>query len=242
MNLYIYDDYFKKYKKALNNLEIQLHNLNLNGKIINLENVKKLDQAIKDEVNTGIKTIIAVGNNHTLSKVLNAILNNNDISASGLSLGIIPIGNNNSIAEALGIKNDAAAGEIILARRLEKINIAKINDTYFLSEANIRAKGTTLHLENFSIDSTNRGQIRLINLLTDKSSSQNIKSNPQDGLIDLYIYDSPKKQSFFSIKKLKVENDSQKILVDNSVEVECPAIIEQIDQKISLIVGKNRLF
>jgi hypothetical protein len=242
MNLYIYDDYLKKYKKTLNNLEIQLHNLNLNGKIINLENVKKLDQAIKDEINMGIKTIVAVGNNRTLNKVLNAILNNNEISASNLSLGIIPIGGNNSIAEALGIKNDIAAGEIILARRLEKINIAKANNTYFISEANIRAKGTTLHLENFTIDSTQSGQIRLINLLTDKSSSQNIKSDPQDGLIDLYIYNSPKKQSFFSIKRIEIENTTQKILIDNSIEINCPAKIEQIDQKISLIVSKSRLF
>ena len=74
MNLYIYDDYLKKYGKILNNIEVDLHKLNLNGKIIYLEAIKNLERLLKDELSNDIKTIIAVGNNLTLNKVINAVL------------------------------------------------------------------------------------------------------------------------------------------------------------------------
>jgi hypothetical protein len=242
MNLYIYDSYLKKYGKTLNNVEIQIHKLNLNGRIVHAESVKNLDQIIKDEINNGIKTIVAVGNNETVNKTLGAIVRSAEPGAwAGIALGIIPIGPNNSIAETCGIKNEKMAGEILLARRVEKVNIAKANNFYFLSEAYIKARGTKLNIDNFSIDPIENGEIRIINLLVNRSA-QNIKSNAQDNLLDLYIYNNPKKQSFFSVDELTLENPSQKLLLDNALEVETPAKISLINQKISLIVGKDRLF
>ena len=243
MNLYIYDSYLNKYKNKLNNIEAQLHNLNLNGRIVTLESVKNLQQIIKDEIINGVKTIVAVGNNETFNKVLNACLNSGEAAVfSNIALGIIPLGPNNSIAEASGIKNDKMAPDILLARRVEKINIGKANNTYFLSEASIQAQDTTLKIDSFSIDPIKNGEIRIINLLTERSSAQNIKSDPQDDLLDLYIYDNPKKPSSFSIKELTLENKSKKLLLDNAVEINTPALISQVDKKISLIIGKYRNF
>jgi hypothetical protein len=242
MNLYIYDSYLNKYGKTLNNLEIQIHKLNLNGRIVHAETIKNLDQIIKDEINNGIKTIVAVGNNETVNKVLGAIVRGSEPGIlANIALGIIPIGPNNSIAETCGIKNEKAAGEILLARRVEKINVAKANNHYFLSEAYIQARGTEINIDSFSIDSKDNGSIRIINLLVD-SSTQNISSNPQDDALDLYIYSNPKKQSFFSIKSFSLTNSSQKLLLDNAIEIETPATISIIDERINIIVGKDRLF
>jgi len=242
MNLYIYDSYLNKYGKTLNNVEIQIHKLNLNGRIVHAESIKNLDQIIKDEINNGIRTIVAVGNNGTINKTLGSIVRSAEAGTlANIALGIIPIGPNNSIAETCGIKNEKMAGEILLARRVEKVNVAQANNYYFLSEAYIKAKGTKLNIKSFSIDSVENGEIRIINLLSSRSA-QNIKSNPQDGLLDLYIYNNPKKQSFFSINELSLENPTQRLLLDNAIEIDTPVKVSIINDKINLIVGKDRLF
>jgi len=244
MNLYIYDDYLKKYGKILNNIEVDLHKLNLNGKIIYLEAIKNLERLLKDELSNDIKTIIAVGNNLTLNKVINAVLKadpNNSLKS--LALGIIPVGPNNSLANALGIKNERSAAEIILARRLESLNIAKINETFFLGEAAISAKGTSLSIQDFSINPVEKGEIRLANILLEDKLLKNGRNNPQDGLIDIFVYKKPQRLSFFSSQNLLIQNNnSEKVLVDNCLEVETPAKVEIIDKNINFIIGKDRTF
>jgi hypothetical protein len=214
----------------------------LNGRNLHLESIKNLDQIVKDEIINGVKTIVAVGDDKTFNLTLNAILRNIDVTAlPGIALGIIPVGPNNSIANACGIKNDKVAGEIILARRVEALNVAKANDIYFLSEATIKAKDTKLHISDFLIDPVNKGEIRIINL-SNSSSAQNILSNPQDDLLDLYIYNNPKKTSFFSIKELVLENPHEKLNLDNCVNIESPVKISLISNKINIIVSKDRIF
>jgi hypothetical protein len=243
MNLYIYDDYLKKYKKAITNLEIELHKLNLNGKIVYLENIKNINTLINEEINNGAKTIIAVGNNSTLHKIINAIGDINDETLKNIAFGIIPLGDNNSIAKACGIKNEKTASEIILARRIENINIAKANDEYFLAEAYINAKDTSLSIEDFSIDPISGGDIRIINLLSEKCSTQNINYSPKDNILNIYIKGRTKSESFLPIKSVIINNSSkEKLLLDNSVSLETPVNISILNKNINFIVGKERNF
>lgn len=79
-----------------------MHNLNLSGKIIYLGGIKKIDEIVKTEINNGAKNIIAVGNNQTISKILNIIMTLDVKTLNSLSLGIIPVGSNNSIASSWG--------------------------------------------------------------------------------------------------------------------------------------------
>jgi len=243
MNLYIYDDYLRKYKKTINNLEIELHKLNLNGKIVYLENIKNINDLIQEEINKGVKTIVAVGNNSTINKIINAASKLNDDSLNSIAFGIIPVGNNNSIAEACGIKNDKTASEIILARRIENINIAKANDNYFLSEAHIKAKDTLLNIDNFSIDPIGGGDIRIINLLSEKCSTRNINYSPKDNILNIYIKYKRNNESFLPIKSVNIINNSkEKVTLDNSIELETPVNVSIFNKNINFIVGKERNF
>ena len=243
MNLYIYDDYLKKYKKSITNLEIELHKLNLNGKIVYLENIKNINSLITDEINNGAKTIVAVGNNTTINKIINAASEISDDSLKNIAFGIIPVGDNNSIAEACGIKNERIAPEIVLARRIESINIAKANDNYFLSEAYIEAKDTILNIAGFSIDPIKNGDIRIINLLTEKCSTKNINYSPKDNILNIYIKSKTKTESFLPTTSVNiVSNDNKKVTIDRSVELETPVNISILNKNINFIVGKERNF
>ncbi len=241
MNVFIYDDFLKKHQKVVNNIEISLHKLNLNGKIIYLESVRNLFDAIKDEINNGARTIVAVGDDRTVNKVLNAMMNNP--ATNPPALGIIPVGAQNSIAQACGVINEREAGQILLARRMAEINVGKANKQYFLAQAKIKAKGTTIKIADFSINQTENGEINLINLPTKNCSTKNILVDPNDGKINLFIENGRNKYSAMAITELEIENgQEEKLLLDNVLEIETPAKISLSEQKINIIVGKNRIF
>ncbi|HNX10563.1 MAG TPA: diacylglycerol kinase family protein [bacterium] len=243
MNLFIYDDFLKRHTKKVSQIEASLHNLNLSGKIIYLGGIKKIDDLIKAEISTGARNIIAVGNNRTISKILNVIMTVDVKTLNSLSLGIIPVGENNSIAASWGVNSEKNAAHIILARRVEKLDVAYANDDCFISGAQIKAKGTTLKIKDFTIDPIKNGQISLFNILPQKCSSKNISANPQDGLLDLYIDTGNKKPSFFAVKELEIEtSNKEKLILDEAIETELPAKIGIIGHRLNIIVGRDRTF
>lgn len=245
MHVYVYDDYLNKgkYQKIINRLEIRLTDLGLNGKIIRLGGIKNVKSAIQNEIKLGAKTIVAVGNNQTVNKIIGAIIDNNifgDFQKKTL-LGIIPIGNDNSIAASFGIKDFNEACNILLARRVEKIDMGIAGEYCFLNQATIPGQGTTLELNNYSMEVTSKAEVKIINLLNDPSVS--IKSNPHDGLLDIYIKSKgAKDQTYLNTKKLKVSNPDHKLLIDGVVEINTPVDLEIIKDTLSVIVGKDRMF
>jgi len=244
MHVYIYDDYLNKnkYNRAINRLEIRLTDLGLNGKIIRLDAVKNIKSAIQNEIKNGSKTIVAVGNNQTINKIIGAIIESDiysDFQQKTL-LGIIPIGDDNSIANSFGIKNIDEACNILLARRIEKIDIGLAGENYFLNQSTIESAGTILEINGCMIESSDRGEIKIINLLSDKGET--IKSNPHDGKLEILIRTRRRDQSFLTVKSLKIYNPKHKLIVDNVVEIDTPVEITTRTDKLNVIVGRDRLF
>jgi diacylglycerol kinase family enzyme len=244
MHVYIYDDYLNKskYNKAINRIEIRLTDLGLNGKIIRLGNIKNIKGTIQNEMRLGAKTIVAVGNNQTVNKIIGAIIDNNlsnDFQKNVL-LGIIPVGDDNSIAQSFGIKNEEEACNILLARRVEKIDLGLAGAHYFLNQAVIQSLGTTLKINDYSLEITGRGEVRVINLLSDQK--EKVKSNPHDGRLEVIIRTRRKDESFLTVKKLTVVHPEEKLILDDVVAIVTPAEISIMKDKINIIVGKNRLF
>lgn len=244
MHVYIYDDYLNKskYNRAINKLEIRLTDLGLNGKIIRLGGIKNIKGTIQHEIKLGAKTIVAVGNNQTVNKIIGAIIDGeiyNDFQKKPL-LGLIPIGDDNSIAASFGIKNVDEACNILLARRIEKIDLGLVGQYYFLNHASIQSLGTQIEIDDYVLEISERGEVKIINLLSDPK--EKIKSNPHDGKLDVLIKTRKKDESIITVKKLKITNHQEKLIVDNVVEINTPAEIGIMKDKVSVIVGKNRLF
>jgi len=151
MNVYIYDDFLNKsrYRRALAKVEIRLTDLGLNGKIIRLGAIKNVREVIQSEIKNGAKNIIAVGNNETVNKVVSAIMSSKsyDLFKKELLFSIIPIGDNNSIAESLGIKKSEDACNIILARRVENINIAWARKNIFINKLELVNNGLKIEID-----------------------------------------------------------------------------------------------
>ncbi|PKM91220.1 hypothetical protein CVU82_04195 [Candidatus Falkowbacteria bacterium HGW-Falkowbacteria-1] len=240
MNVFIYDAITEKYKKKTRRFEEQINKLNLQGKIIYLKNIKNTQESIEKEINNGAKTIIIVGNDQTVSNIINIFAN----ISENIPIFVVPIGNRNNIANSLGVKNEKEAAFTLSARRIETIKIAKINDLYFLSNCYIKNKGTTLKINSsYSLNFNNNGYCYIFNLLDRKCSTQNISISPQDNILNLYTETNSKDKTLLPIKEeVTLNNEDALILVDNSKEIECPAKIMLTNKVLSFIVGKERTF
>lgn len=243
MYVYIYDDYLNKgrYNKAINRMEIRLTDLALNGKIIRLSGIKNIKSAIQNEIRLGAKTIVAVGNNQTVNKIIGAIIEADIYSdfQKNTLLGIIPIGSDNSIANSFGIKNEEEACNILLARRIKKIDLGLIGDYYFLNEAEVQGKNTVINLGDYSLEPQEKSLIKIINLLS--STDNTIDSNPHDGLLDVYISSRKRDKTLLRLDKFEIVSDYN-VLVDGVIEVKTPTTVSVAKNKLNIIVGKNRSF
>lgn len=256
MHVYIYASYINeaKYSKTIAKIETRLTDLGLNGRIIRLGIIKSPHQMIEDEIKKGAKTIVAVGDSLLLNQTINSIAK---ISSSGISknipIGFIPVGKkNNFISTCLGLKPEEGSCNILSARRLQTFDLGLINDTYFLTEVSISTKNTTLEIDkNYSIEISNPGSIAIINLPTFSVLPKNIKINPKDNNLDLFINTKISKnfikknsldQSLFSFNSIKIINQQYPITVDEQIKINCPAQINISKEKINIITGKQLNF
>jgi len=274
MHVYIYDGYVnaKKYDTVLAHIETRITDLGLNGKIIRLGVMKNVAEAVANEIKHGAKTIIAIGNDQTINKIINsvALFAINNQTEVNIPLGLIPVGEKgNDIAPALGIEPGEKGCDVLSARRIAKLDLGlaqttntsgQLSNYYFLSQANIPCQGTFLEINplkgsiksKFSIEVMEPGEINIINLSTLTDLPPKAKPNPQDGKLELYIKTKTAKklskltsqisQSVFSSKKITVINKKSPLILDNSLNIKTPAEITVLSQKLNFIVGKERRF
>jgi hypothetical protein len=245
MHVYIYDDFLDKpkYRRALNRIETRITDLGLSGKIIRLSVIKNIKEAITGEIRRGAKTIVIVGNNLSLNKIINSIVSPKERLEDRVVFAIIPVGANNEIAKALGMNNEEDACNTILARRIKKLDLGIANKTYFLAEAEIENKGTNVDIKkNYTISSHDNGRIYIINLLTLSNFINYAKVNPADGKLDLYIDGRGNNRGYFSIESVEIKNKEKPVIIDRCLQIACPVAVSPYDNQISLIVGKERSF
>jgi len=249
MHVYVYDSFVnqKKYNKILANIETRITDLGLNGKISRLGIMKNIHDIVNNELRGGAKTIVAVGNDKTINQIINSL------AGSQVPLGIIPVGEkNNQIAASLGIDLEEEACDVLSARRIAELNLGQANNIYFLANAKIINMGTTIEInKNYAIEIMKQGEVRIINLTTaDTALLTKKKSNPQDGVLELFIKTKESKnflknivgQSVFSLKKLAIFNKHYPVILDNAVKIPAPVEISIAKQKLNIIVGKKRTF
>ncbi len=259
MHIYLYDTFVgqKKFDSVLARIETRTTDLGLNGKIVRMGVMNSVAETVANEIKKGAKTITAVGNNALVNKAINAIagLSAKNVLAKNVPLGIIPVGKkDNTIAEYLGIPSEEAACDILSARRIEKLDLGKANDLYFLTYATITSLGTTIDIDqNYSIEIKGTGDISVVNLPTDIKMPPGSKSNALDGVLELCIKTSGARKflpispqqnsaSIFSFNKLSIINKNHPLIIDNSISVKTPVVLSLAKEKINVIVGKNRNF
>jgi diacylglycerol kinase family enzyme len=223
-----------------------------------MDALNNIQESAQDEIRRGAKTIVAVGNNNTLTNIATAVLNSaENYSSTSIPLCIIPVNtDNNDIAGLLGISDYESACNIILARKIEKIDVGCANNNYFISRAMIDNSGSIIKIDdNYSVEAVGPGMINIFNIVPhNENFVDSVKYGPQDGQLELSIsINTPKKllalsnkqkstESFFSIKNITLYNENLPLILDGSVNIKCPVEVSVYEKAINLIVGKDRQF
>ncbi|MEI6627607.1 MAG: diacylglycerol kinase family protein [bacterium] len=242
MYYYIYDAALadKKYSKIVARIENRLTDLGINGKIHRLSFLKNIQQILIEEFRRGIKTVVVVGTDRTLGQIINLLPDFENIT-----IGFIPV-ESTHIASCLNIPIEEKACDTLSQRIVRQINLAKINDAYFLSALEINGGKFSLECDNNYFltleEKNNRVLIENINRI---SYEQDILS---DNLFDVHITTTKKHLFKSEISSSTLKNAQIKvtateplniILHDEKKIIKTPAKIEITPQTIKMIIGKT---
>ncbi|MGB9609252.1 MAG: diacylglycerol/lipid kinase family protein [Minisyncoccia bacterium] len=108
--------------KIQNRLKEIIKSLGIDGEMVKTTGPADVYKLTDLALKKSCQTIVAVGGDSTVNEVANALIDKKAV------LGIIPIGRTNSVAKTLGIESWEEACQILAARKLEKIDLAKISN------------------------------------------------------------------------------------------------------------------
>jgi diacylglycerol kinase family enzyme len=183
MYCYLYDEFIqdnKRFERELHQIENRLTDLGIAGKISRLALFRNAEEMIRDEIRHGVETLVVLGNDQTIRKILDVVSENNVV------LGMIPIGPGNELSELMGIPLGVGACDILSARRVEQIDVGTVNGRRFI---------TGLKVPNFRAEITCNEQFRILPTAQAKLEIRNLAhiSDPCDGLLDTVIQTQVKK-------------------------------------------------
>jgi diacylglycerol kinase family enzyme len=245
MYCYLYDEFIqgnKRYERELLDIENRLTDLGIAGKISRLALFRNAEEMIRDEIDRGVKTVVVLGNDDTIRKVLDVI------SESKIVLGLIPIGPKNELARLLGIPNGVEACDVLSARRIEQIDVGTINGRKFI---------TGVRVPDFRAElMCNDGKYRVVPTSRADLEIQNLADvcNPCDGMLSANIHSSVRKgwgpfarheqtNSVLPFQFLAIRSDKPISLYADGEEMQGTRFDIGIEAMIlKVITGKSRVF
>ncbi len=252
MYIYLYDSFLKdkKHKPQLSAYENRLTDFGIFGKIVRITRFTNPHRIIEDEARRGAKTIVMVGNDDTFARVISRAAD-----VKGLTFGFLPVGENNSVSELLGIPAGVEACDILARRRIEKLDVGTFNDRFFFRRISMVGNQFDLVCEDkYAIGPQGReSEVEICNLgvpsWIDEPTPGMLK--PQDGKFTMFM--RPSKKSFFGTKFVKPSMIQVKkirakfarpvvVSVDGVTSKEKHMEVQVSRKKFKIIVGKERKF
>lgn len=248
MYAYVFDSLVqdKKYRTESIRVETRLATLGIQGRQEKITILKNIQETVRDLIKRGAETIVAVGNDQTVIKVLPLLMEHD------ITLGIIPIGPDQAIAKYLGIPDGPAACDVLSRRVIRKLDIGKANTHYFLLQASLPHHALILCDGQYTVSALDsESQMWLTNL-----SQSTDRSSPEDGRLELMVQGPASRSgwsmfrksasdvSVFPVRTAKVQShhDQSPVILDGHTQVKAPVTIEVVARKLAVIVGRDRHF
>lgn len=136
MYCYVYDEALqdRRFERELAQIETRLTDLGIAGKIARLALFRDANELIRDEIRGGVTTVVAVGNDLTLRRVLDAVGDRKTVVA------LLPIGPQGAMTGLLGMPNGVAACDVLSARIIESLDVGEVNGKRFLQSVQIEER------------------------------------------------------------------------------------------------------
>ena len=248
MYYYVYDEFIqeKRFERDVALVENRLTDLGIQGKIARLALFRDPLEMIREEVRRGVKTVVAVGNDKTLRKVIQAA------AGTGAAIGLIPIGKeDNYIATMLGVPQGAAACEVISARIIEEMDLGVINSGRFLHRVvfPVSAGAKVVCDNEFSLYIPKDSVVSVRNLA--QAEEDVAMAHPADGRLELVIKNPIKgwfgkkewRTSFLKFEEIVVICEKlMKADVDGEIFEGNEFRVQVMSKQIKMITGRARQF
>jgi diacylglycerol kinase family enzyme len=244
---YIYESALTdpKYAKQLSAIENRLTDLGIYGSVHRLALFKTMKGTVQDAVRRGAKTVVAVGSDESVAKAIDAIA-----EFPNVIFGIVPFGEKNTIAGLLGITDAMSACDILSARLIEELDLAKVNGHHFLTSLRIPGAAAAECDGRYTVSPVGDGEICISNFSLDRSLG-----DPRDGQLETTV--RPARAGFLRALFGRVRHGlsvfpTQKIVVRATGNVPLVATadgqpyqdaefrIEVMPRRLKVIVGKDR--
>ena len=158
---FLYDDFLSApaYQRIIANIETRCSVLGIQGRVSRLAMFRDPKELVENLIRDGAQTIVVVGNDHTLEKVMWFL------PGMSVTVGYIPVCEPWGIAQLLGIPMGEAACDIVAARRIESLDIGQVNDRHFLTEVIVEDTGSLVDVDGqFKIGPSQKGTLHIRNL------------------------------------------------------------------------------
>jgi diacylglycerol kinase family enzyme len=239
MHYYIIDQNglpVEKFEKLQTELQGLLAEFKVAGEASRVSPLRSVQELVDTASQRGATTVVACGNDDTFNLMLAAL------KGRDFTIGFIPLNENSSLAKILGIESVFIGVKTIAARRIEKIDLAKIAGNYFISflefgvmSHNIKTEGfwqslklLTSEAKSFTIrvdDAYNLNLNGLGGLVANirATSSQGEKiGNPTDGNLDLLILERLTKMQVLQYRGAISKGNLEKL--PNTTVIKCKKI------------------
>lgn len=250
MYVYLYDNFLKqkKHEPTLKSMETRLTDFGIAGKIIRLQNFTNAEAVIEEEKNKGASAVVIVGNDATFGHVLSRA------ATCDVLFGFLPIGNDNSIAEVLGIPVGVEACDVLSKRRKVKLDVGWFNNRYFVSQLHIPPSNIAVEYdEKFKVSAKNKMELVVCNLQPYVwKGKKDYVVHPQDGKLEAFLrpvasrgiirekFEDP---SIFPFEEMVVSSRKPFMVeADGKQSKETKIKIKLAKSRIEMIVGKERRF
>ncbi len=243
MYAYIFDSFLqdRKYAHDITQIENRLVTLGIQGRTEKMTILKNIQEAVRAAIKRGATTIVVVGNDETVNKVLPQLVEEK------ITLGFIPLGPNQSIAQVLGIPEGLAACDVISRRVVRHLDMGRVNTMYFLFSLSAPAN-VIFDCGDYTVSSLDpAGSFTIHNF-----ASPHTHGRPDDGQVELVVQGGQEQRSWlgrkhnsapstFSLQQAKITslNGSAMITLDGQLSVKTPATLEVVKGKLDVIIGKN---
>ncbi len=205
-------DKFERLQTSLSGL---LTEFKIAGELARVTPLRSVSDLVEIASQRGAKTLIACGSDDTFNQMLAAL------KGRDFTVGFIPFSEDSFLAKILGIDSVFTAVKTIAARRIEKIDLAKIGSSFFISflefgvtSQNLKSanwftslkllstdpKTFTIRIDNsYNINITCLGGLAVNSRST--SSKKEMVANPTDGNLDLLILEELNKAQILRYRK-----------------------------------------
>ena len=247
MYAYLYDSFVNEARNQskIARIETRLTDLGISGKINRLSLLTSLVEQVDEAIKKGVDTIVAVGNDTTLAKLIAATADR------PVTFGYIPIGQPSDFAKLLDIPLDEKACDVLSARVIERLDLGCANNHFFLATVEASAPNITFKCDN-SFQFKSPQSVCIYNLGSD-NNVPGLKSDPRDGRLDIVVSEPSgsrwfgrgnASQSVFRVKRAEINctEPNTNVILDGQTIIPCPVNLTVLAKKFKIVVGKGRKF